>query len=647
MKDSTTWLRHNDRRAKTAWYIVDNTFYRSSGGMKPASIGLKDIQLHYVRPVSPQEIFKDRNLRGVNLNEVVFDVSYYPIERGPYNYTPDLTPDGKLKNPRQNWGGIMRAITSGTDFEVSGIEYLEFWMMDPFLTEPLGALDGKVYDPSTKGREGVLTLDLGDISEDVLHDSELSYEQGLPGLDAYRQVLMTPFGKVSKGNMRQYTFDAGPDARLNQDVGLDGLKNEEERELFKPFLDKVRPLLNPNAYARVEADPSADDFRYFLHDDYEPEGAAILERYKNFNNLQGNSPFAGDGKFIPSYSTVPDMEDLNGDSKLNQEDAYYSYHIHLSPEQMAAGKNYIVEKIEGSGVSWYHFRIPIHDLKHPNFGGTTGDVSGFKKIRFMRLRMTGMADPVVLRFVNFEWKGATWNVPRPRLASYSRLRERRLREWKDNPPRIGQVSIKEHGGKSGQATHYVSPPYSREERESFPDRPAKKANEHALLFCADSLPSGLETMIARRFYFDVQYYRQLQLSVHAESIGNLTTGDKEMELFLRLGREYESDYFEVTLPLILTPAGEKDPDRIWPKENALKLNFRDLGTMRLKGLDQYIVPNPDGTVQSTIRIVGNPKLNTDMTILIGVRNPGKHNHKKKSVCLWLNDLLLIPESVGR
>jgi cell surface protein SprA len=402
--DPSTWLRHNDRRAKTAWYIVDNLFYRTTGGLKPASVTLNDVQLHYVRPVGgPQEVFPERDLNAVNLNETVLNLDYYPSERSQYNFNSDLTPDGKLKNPKQNWGGILRSF-SGFSFEENKIKYLDLWMMDPFITGPLGAIEGKAYEPSTKGREGILTIDLGDISEDILHDSKLAFEQGLPSDIVNREVEMTPFGKVPKGNINQYGFDIGSD-RSYQDVGLDGLNNEEERAHFKPFLDEVRTLLSPEVFSKVEADPSADDFRHFLHDDFEPQGAPILERYKRFNNLQGNSPSGNEIYYTPFFTSLPDMEDINNDQQLNLQDGYYSYQIHLRQEQMVVGQNYIMEKREGTGFSWYHFRIPIRDLNHPNFGGTTGNAPSFGNIRFIRLRVAGMAEPVVLRFVNINFLG--------------------------------------------------------------------------------------------------------------------------------------------------------------------------------------------------------------------------------------------------
>ena len=53
-----------------------------------------------------------------------------------------------------------------SDFDATNIQYIEFWMMDPF-----------VYDSLNSGD---LYFNLGDVSEDILRDGMKSYENGLP-----------------------------------------------------------------------------------------------------------------------------------------------------------------------------------------------------------------------------------------------------------------------------------------------------------------------------------------------------------------------------------------------------------------------------------------------------------------------------------
>ncbi len=654
LSDTITWPRLNFRRAKTSWYIIDNLFYRASGSVKPGNIGPEDVKLHYARAVGPQEVQRGRDLNAVNLNETVFDIAYYPTERGQYNYNPDLNPDGTLKNPRQNWGGVMRSINTDTDFDAANIEYVEFWMMDPFITGPLGAIDGKQYESGSGSREGTVTLDLGNISEDVLRDSKLSFEQGLPtrgGDQAEADVDKTPFGKVGRGQIIQYAFENDPASRPVQDVGLDGLTNAEETGRFD-YVKKVKeqvPDLLPEAEAKIAADPAADDFRYFLDASYDTENAKILERYKNFNNLQGNSPTGGNAAFTPSYTNQPDMEDINQDNTLSDLDAYYSYNINLRESEMEVGKNYIIDKIAGNGYNWYLFRIPIKDQTHPNFGGVTGNISDYKTLRFMRMRMTGMSDPVVLRLVQFQYVGSQWR-PFPKRLTNDGV-------FTDNEDkgalRIGTVNIEENSSEvAGQKTPYVTPPKAQARDRDITSGVNRRLNEQSLQLCADNLADGDAKAAFKNVTFDFLNYKRLQMFVHAEAPLNSNTKDNETQLFVRLGTDFNENFYEVTIPLKLTPLGTPAtrPEEIWPDINELNLAFEDLIKAKLERNEsgvsfqtryKYSVPVINGEQRSEIYVVGNPDLNSVVTIMTGIRNPSNilgNDGFAKSVCLWLDEL---------
>jgi len=648
LSDPSNWRKLNYRRAKTAWYIIDNLFYRTSGGVKPANIGPEDVKLHYARAVGPQEVQRGKDLNAINLNETVFDIAYYPEERGQYNYNPDLTQEGKLKNPRQNWGGVMRSINTDTDFDAANVEYVEFWMMDPFISGPLGAIGGKEYQPGN--RDGIVTLDLGNISEDVLRDSKLSFEQGLPTRGGDNEVDRTPFGKVGRGQIIQYAFENDVTSRPFQDVGLDGLNNIEERDRFK-FVDTVKtiPGILPEVVAKIEEDPSADDFRYFLDSRYNDEDAKILERYKNFNNLESNSPTGGNADFTPSYTNQPDMEDINQDNTLSDLDAYYSYNIRFRESEMEVGKNYIIDKIAGTGYNWYLFRIPIKDKTHPNFGGVTGNITDFKTIRFMRLRMTGMTDPVVLRLVQFQYVGSQWR-PFPKKLTNDGV-------FTDNEDkgalRIGTVNIEENGNEvTGQKTPYVTPPGAQQRDRDITSGVNRRLNEQSLQLCADNLADGDAKAAFKNVTFDFLNYKRLQMFVHAETPLNSNTSDGETQLFVRLGTDFNENFYEVSIPLKLTPLGTSysTPDLIWPQVNALNLAFEDLIKAKLErnsaGVNfqsryKYSVPIMNGDQRSDIFLVGNPDLNAVVTVMIGIRNPSNiagNDGFAKSVCLWLNEL---------
>src|SRR5690606_34962596 len=180
----------------------------------------------------------------------------YPMTRGPYNYTTmGVNPDGTLSNPRNRWGGIFRKLES-TDFEALNIEFIEFWVMDPF-----------IYKPNAAG--GDLYFNLGSISEDILKDGRKSLENGLPPDGDPSRTDLTVWGKVPKLQPVIQAFDNNPDARKLQDVGLDGLRSEEEQQHFAGFINQVRPMLNAEAAAALLNDPSSDDYQYYrggVHD---------------------------------------------------------------------------------------------------------------------------------------------------------------------------------------------------------------------------------------------------------------------------------------------------------------------------------------------------------------------------------------------
>lgn len=650
LSDTNTWRNLNYRRAKFSWYIIDNLFYRASGSIKPANIGPEDIRPHYVRAVGPQEVYPGRDLNAVNLNETVFDLAYYPTERGQYNLNPDLTPDGKLKNPNQNWGGVMRSINTDTDFDAANIEYIEFWMMDPFITGPLGAIDGKEYEPGSGTREGTFTIDLGNISEDVLRDNKLSFEQGLPNRGGDTDTESSPFGKAPKGQIIQYAFENDPASRPFQDVGLDGLSNEEEQRRFGNYIQQLRTNgVNEEVIAQIEKDPSNDDFRYFLSTEYDNEDAKILDRYKRFNHLQGNSPTGGTGLFTPSYTNQPDMEDINQDNTLSDLDAYYSYNIRLQESNMEVGKNYIIDKrtVPNTNCSWYLFRIPIKDKTHPNFGGVTGNINDFKTLRFMRLRMNGMVDPTILRLVQFQYVGSQWR-PYPKKLNGEGV----YYDTEDKGAlRIGTVNIEENSQVvENQKTGYVTPPGAQQRDRDITSGVNRRLNEQSLQICADNLADGDAKAAFKNVTFDFLNYKRLQMFVHAEAPVGSTTKDNETQLFVRLGTDFNENFYEVVIPLKLTRLGETNAENIWPVVNHLNLAFEDLIKAKLErnstGISyqtryKYSIPVINGEQRSEIFIVGNPDLNAVVTVMVGIRNPNNvvgNDGFAKSVCLWLNEL---------
>ena len=218
----------------------------------------------------------------------------------------------------------MRSVDQ-TDFETANIEFIDFWVLDPFIknTNPAG---GSMY------------INLGNISEDILKDSRRFYENGLPTPTIPSSVATSNWGKVPL-NPTQITtgFSNEPNDRPYQDVGLDGLTDSAEIVKRKEYLNELATRLGvgSNAYKQASSDPSSDNFKYYRDASYDQEEAGILKRYKNFNNPQGNSPVAKAGDaFASAFTLYPDGEDLNRDNTLNEAEEYFQYRIDLKPSQI-------------------------------------------------------------------------------------------------------------------------------------------------------------------------------------------------------------------------------------------------------------------------------------------------------------------------
>ena len=128
-------IRYGFNRSLLAWYYIDPLFTRRSSSLTPGHIkgDLAQLSDPYVGEIYKNELFPNKSINfreSTTLN--VLNLAYYPNERGPYNLDPSVDADGHLSNPRSRWGGMMRKLDV-TDFEAANIEYIEFWMMDPFI----------------------------------------------------------------------------------------------------------------------------------------------------------------------------------------------------------------------------------------------------------------------------------------------------------------------------------------------------------------------------------------------------------------------------------------------------------------------------------------------------------------------------------
>jgi len=640
-------LRAGYKRAKLAWYRIDNSvFYIPNGrDIRPDNVSDEDLQNHYVRKVGPQEIFPFKDPTLGNFNEEVLDVAYYPSERGPYNYNPDLNADGTLKNPVSNWAGITTAIRSEVDFDKANVEYIEFWLLDPFINTPLGVIDDGRAEPKSNTSGGQLVFHLGSISEDLMRDGKHAFENGLPkdGDVTSGNVNKNEWGYVTNQQYLNNAFANETESRPNQDVGLDGASTAVEQSLFDAnFLSK----LSAPARNAVQADPSADDFRHFLSPSYDQEDATVLGRYKNFSGMENNSPVAT-GNIVQSSTPIPDNEDLNQDNTLSDLEEYYVYNLDLRPSTLQVGKKFIFDKADattptGQQVTWYLFRIPVRQ-----FDEKVGEISDFKSIKYARMYLTGFAQPVVLRFANFRAVGNRWRRYAGNLAE-SQFGEQ-IEPNLDNFS-VSVVNVEENGKENLSKPAYV-PPLRRD--RDITSVQQRRLNEQAVQLCVTELLDGDARSIYKNVTMDFFNYGRVKMFLSAHTPKEIQ--DNELVAFLRLGTDFDQNYYEIEVPLKMTPPQSTSLEAVWPEENEIDLDLNELYALKatrdrllktpgdsaavaLNELYPRIGPKMIG--KHGIRILGRPDLSQVRLMMIGVRNPRSPDAKSMDVCLWANELRL-------
>ncbi|MGF1637696.1 MAG: cell surface protein SprA, partial [Cyclobacteriaceae bacterium] len=631
-------LEFGYKRAKLAWYVVDPIFYRSAGQGLPSNITDEDrFALHYSRGVAPREIMKNRDQQVVETYMRVFDLAYFPSERGSFNYNPNLRESNGiplLNNPRENWGGITRAMTSDVDFDRNNIEYIEFWLMDPFINSERGrVLDGIENTINTSG--GKLYFNLGSVSEDVMRDNRHFFENGLPADGDPDKASTTEWGKVPNSQYLANGFSTSTEARAFQDVGLDGLRNQEEPEFFSDFVDQVN--LSPAATSTLLEDVSADNFRFYLGNDLDQRDAKVVERYKDFNNTEGNTPVLTGQSIAQAFSNYPDNEDLNKDNTISDLEEYYEYELDLRPGNLQIGNGYIVDRVtntleSGDEVNWYQFRIPI---RRPT--RTQGNITGFKSMRFMRMYMTDFAQPVVLRLANFQMVGSQW-----------RKFEGSLYEkgfWEGPEPNdpsfiVDVVNIEENGSASDGKIPYIEPPgIQRDLDNTSPTR--RRLNEQSLRLTMQNLENRDARAVYKNFNLDLINYGSVKMFFHAQEL-DMPLEDYEVSAFMRMGTDFEENYYEIEIPLKITPTGSITAEDIWPRENEIDLSLNELYTLKTRrnvnGIDVTLPYSDTLTNGNIITVKGRPEMGSVQTVMIGIKNPSSPDELPKSVVVWANEL---------
>lgn len=630
-------------RARLAWYCIDPLFTRKSSSLTPAHIKADENQLSDwdVREVYRSELFPNKSINYKESNTLsVLNMAFYPTERGPYNLDPNLNNDGSLPAPKQRWGGMMRKLDT-SDFETANIEYIEFWMMDPFMKERQG------QDTSIEG--GDLYFNLGEISEDILRDGKKFYESGMPADGNSAQYEETEWGRVPLQQSVTYAFNTANGSRSRQDVGFNGLTSEEEKSYgpYANFLSAINGKVSASAYADILKSPSADRYHYFRGTDYDEARLSILDRYKLINNPNGNSVAAEESpeSYSTAYKNTPDVEDINQDYTLNEYEKYFQYKVSIRPDDMRVGSNHIVDKRttvtktrngEQQTTDWYLFRIPLDQPQK-----IVGNISDFSSVRFMRMFMADFAEAEVLRFATLNLVRGEWRVYEQGLTPG---------ETADKSGVISVSAVNFEENNTKVPVNYVLPPGIS--RETVPGSEQVLQNdEQALAITLENMVSGGARAVYKNTSLDLRNYKHLQMFVHANSlVDDYSLKDGDVSLFLRLGSDYKNNYYEYEVPLTITPEGNYTSGQaalVWPSENMIDIDFtllteakrnrnRQRGMGMISYADAYSEYDPDKP-NNKVTIQGNPSLGEVRTIMIGVRNKSR---EMKSVEVWANELRL-------
>ncbi len=637
-------LRYGMNRAKLAWYRIQSS-------------GTGDADDPYTTTVNTREVFPNRSNpfntgTGTDINRIfTFNLDYYPAERGPYNFDPAggtqtsagsiLSNDSlALADPSSRWAGIMTPLQNN-DFEAANYEFVEFWLLSPYLDENGGDAPGIGADQN----EGEILLHLGSVSEDILRDSRKFYENGLPNPKNINPppTVETQWGRVPIQQQITASFDQDIDVRKAQDIGLDGLNDDDEKVKFNSFLNNLPGGLTPDDIT----DPAADNFTSYL--DEVNQGQSIHVQYKNMNNPEGNSRSAEGSSLATAGDQQPDAEDLNRDFTLNETESYYEYRIPIKHDGSGGidlDNPYLtgdVQEATENNRKWYRVKIPLDQIEIP--GGLPSEtffkkyngISNFRSIRFLRMVVKGFEQPTHLRFASFDLVRNQWR----RLRNRAGVDDPSLNLSNEGITTfdVNELNIEENNRK--EPIPYTLPPgISREAAIGSLNFNALQ-NERSLAMNVCGLQDGASKAIYKNSAIDMRFYEGIKMFVHGESVPkDVNLDDGDLSVFVRIGSDFASNYYEYELPLNLT-----DPDSvdvaadlakggiIWPDNNEINIDFAALKALKIarnaddnaKISDRY--PEARNVIATArgerYRMRGNPNLGDVKTVMIGIRNPSK------------------------
>ncbi len=615
-----TTLDYGSKRAKLSWYSIDPIIYTRPGG-----ISTDDISLNKTRRILINELYPGTDIAPGQIQIInTLDLTYYPSERGPYNNSTNVS-----VLPKTNFGGITRSLNS-TNFEQANVEFIQFWVMDPYVGH--GGLG------NNSNNTGKVYFNLGSISEDILKDGRKQYENGLPEAGSNTLTISTVWGKVPSAQSLIYAFDTSQSNRDVQDIGFDGLNDEAESTIYTNYAG--------------EPDPAADNYVYFLQ-----AGGDVVNRYKNFNGTQGNSPVDIEDS-NRGNSTIPDIEDVNRDNTMDTVDAYYEYSIDIKPNIEVGSTQYVtdVRKIlnqptpgstlgETTEVHWIQYKIPVSESER-----TIGGISDFTSIRFIRMFLTGFESEVTLRFgaldlVRGEWRRYT-NTLDTDPADTGPANDPTVFE-------VQSVNILENG--SREPIPYISPPGVVRE-QLYNNNTIINQNEQSLSLRVSGT-EGLEVTDSRGVFknvsVDMRQFKKLKMFLHAESLtGEQPLQDNELMAFIRFGNDFTENFYEVEIPLKVSADNANSAEAIWPSENEINLPLELLTELKILsrqapalGEGEIYYNNEVNAKTSNnmkLGVRGNPNFGLVRNLMVGIKNNTSSNITPRPLKgeVWFNELRL-------
>jgi hypothetical protein len=239
------------------------------------------------------------------------------------------TPMTQDIDPTESWAGITRYLGTGYADQTQS-KYLEIWLNHK------------------DANSGIMYIDLGRISEDVIPDDKLNTEDRPSENFRFGDGILEP----------------------SEDTGLDLIAAPDPADSM--FVDDADHKL-----------PSYDDYHTYSRSDY-----------TFINGTEGNKNFEA-GRY-------PDTEDLDNDGGLDRVNDFYRYRIDLSEGD---ANRYIVGGI-GNGKGWRLYRIPLADTL------TVGDPSlssiEYARIWFTGLTSTDYSRPPSVMIAQMDIVGNEW-----------------------------------------------------------------------------------------------------------------------------------------------------------------------------------------------------------------------------------------------